>query len=87
MIYVPGRCCRVGQLNPTQFRVLWVANEPQDQAPRNANKMRMTEAAALTKLEPKRLKRRGKDADKNLQIELHESMDQIQIEHLPLING
>jgi hypothetical protein len=51
----PGRCCRVGQQKPTRFYVLWVAGQPQDEAPHDANKLRMTEAEALTRMEPKRL--------------------------------
>ena len=37
----------------TQFKVLWVEGEPQDQAPHDANKMRMTESQALTALGPR----------------------------------
>ena len=45
-----GRCCCVGQRKSTRFYVIWVAGEPQDEASRVANKERMSEAEALTKI-------------------------------------
>ena len=62
----PGRCCRVGQKKPTRFYVLWVEGQPQDEAPRVANQLRMTEAQALTRMEPKRFLKKGvKKADED----------------------
>ena len=54
-----GRCCRVGQHKPTRFFVIWVEGEPHDQAPRDANKLRIKEAEALTRMAPQRLQKRG----------------------------
>jgi len=44
-------------MKATQFYVLWVANESQDQAPHDANKLRMSEAEALTQMAPLRLEK------------------------------
>ena len=74
-LLIIGRCCRVGQIKPTRFRVLWVAGEPQDQAAHDANKLRMTEAQALTVLEPKRIQKgvkRKRTDNQNVEIiDLH----------------
>jgi len=55
--------------------VLWVAGEPQDQAAHDANKLRMTEAQALTVLEPKRIQKgvkRKRTDNQNVEvIDLH----------------
>jgi hypothetical protein len=48
----------VGQKKPTIFRVLWVAGEPQDEAPWAMNKLRLTESEALTRLDPERLRKK-----------------------------
>jgi len=55
-----GRVCRAGQQKRTEFRVLWVAGEAHDEAPRLFNKTRMTESEALTQIDAKRLLRKRK---------------------------
>lgn len=59
-ILIPtGRVCRIGQKNKTRFRVLWVEGDAHDEAPKLANKSRMTEAQALTTIDRKRLHRKN----------------------------
>jgi len=51
--------CRAGQKKETRFRVLWVESDAHDEAPKLANKSRMTEAQALTTIDQKRLHRKN----------------------------
>jgi hypothetical protein len=48
--------------------VIWVANEPHDQAPRDANKLRIKEAEALTRIDKSRFERR-KVSEKDIDLQ------------------
>ena len=52
-----GRCARTGQEKETRFYVLWVEGEKQDEAPRLMRNSRISEAEALTRLDPERIER------------------------------